>query len=103
MGASAMQGMPHLAGTAVPAAQRNYLQALQTAVTELGVYVGRLYIGAVIEHSAFHAQQLTAKAAGQPVMDMPIVDPAHLADTLWNMQSTQQEHEALYPPNLFER
>jgi short-subunit dehydrogenase len=99
--ASAVQGMPQLAGTAVLAAQRNYLQALQAKVTEQGVYVGRLYIGAVIEHSAFHAQQETAKAAGQPVLDMPVVDPAHLADLLWTMQSAKHEHEVLYPQNLF--
>jgi short-subunit dehydrogenase len=98
--ASAVQGMPNLAGTAVLAAQRNYLQALQAKVTEQGVYVGRLYIGAVIEHSAFHTQQEAARAASQPVMDMPVVDPAHLADLLWTMQSAKDEHEVLYPKDL---
>lgn len=101
--ASALQGMPQLAGTAVLAAQRNYLQALQAKASEQGVFVGRLYIGAVIENSAFHAQQQTAKAAGQPVMDMPVVDPAQLADVLWTMQSAKGEHEILYPKNLFDR
>jgi len=101
--ASAVQGMPNLAGTAVLAAQRNYLQALQAKVTDQGVYVGRLYIGAVIEHSAFHAQQEAARAAGQPVMDMPVVDPAHLADLLWTMQSANDEHEVLYPKDLLAR
>jgi short-subunit dehydrogenase len=101
--ASAVQGMPNLAGTAVLAAQRNYLQALQAKVTEQGVYVGRLYIGAVIQHSAFHAQQEAARAAGQPVMDMPVVDPAHLADLLWTMQSAKDEHEVLYSKDLLAR
>jgi len=101
--ASAVQGMPNLAGTAVLAAQRNYLQALQAKVTDQGVYVGRLYIGAVIEHSAFHTQQVAARAAGQPVMDMPVVDPAHLTDLLWTMQSANDEHEVLYPKDLLAR
>ncbi|MCO5973865.1 SDR family NAD(P)-dependent oxidoreductase [Actinoallomurus soli] len=103
MAAGAVQGMPQLSGTAVLAAQRNYLQALQAEVTEQGVHVGRLYIGAVIEHSAFHQQQETARATGQPVLDMPVVDPDQLADLLWSMQSSTHEHEVLHPKDLFDR
>jgi short-subunit dehydrogenase len=102
-GASAVQGMPHIAGGVALAAQRNYLQALQAQVTEQGVYVGRLYIGAAIEHSAFHTQREAAKAAGSPVPEMPTVDPAHLADLLWTMQTTKREHEALHPQGLLDR
>lgn len=30
-----------------------------------------------------------AKAAGEPVWEMPTVDPEHLADLLWTMHSTK--------------
>lgn len=98
---SAVVGMPQLSATAVLGAQRNYLQALQAAVAGQHVYVGRLYIGATIEHSAFHAQQEAARAAGQPVIDLPVVDPAHLADLLWDMQAAREAHEVTYPADLF--
>jgi short-subunit dehydrogenase len=99
---SAIVGMPQLSATAVLGAQRNYLQALQAAVTDQHIYVGRLYIGATIERSAFHLQQEAARAAGQPVIDLPTVDPAHLADLLWDMQAKQDTHEVTYPADLFE-
>lgn len=102
-GASAIRGMPHIAGGAALAAQRNYLQALQAQVTDQGIYIARLYIGAVIEHSAFHTQRQTAKAAGTPVQEIPTVDPTHLADLLWTMHHTKRDHEALYPTGLFDR
>jgi short-subunit dehydrogenase len=103
MAAGAVQGMPQLSGTAVLATQRNYLQALQAEVGEQGVHVGRLYIGAVIEHSAFHQQQEDARSAGRPVVDLPVVNPDQLADVLWNMQSSAGEHEVIYPNDLFGR
>ncbi|TWE11770.1 SDR family NAD(P)-dependent oxidoreductase [Rudaeicoccus suwonensis] len=100
---SAVIGMPQLSATAVLGAQRNYLQALQAAVTDEHVYVGRLYIGATISNSAFHTQQETARAAGQPVIDLPVVDSAELADLLWNMHTNQHTHEVTYPADLFDR
>lgn len=79
------------------AAQRNYLQALHAEVAEKGVYVGMLYIGAAIKNSAFHAEMEKDKAAGNPVWEMPAVDPEHLADLLWTMHSTKGQREAIYP------
>lgn len=52
------------------AAQRNYLQSLHAEVADKGVYVGRLYIGAAIEKSAFHTEMEKAKAAGDLVWEM---------------------------------
>lgn len=92
--------LPQLSAAAGLATQRNYLQALQAAVTERGIYVGRLYVGATIEQSAFHTQQEAARAAGQPTIDLPTVDPAHLADLLWNMHNKADTHETIYPPGL---
>jgi hypothetical protein len=56
-----------------------------------------LYIGAAIENSAFHTQMEKAKAAGEPVWEMPVVAPAHLAGMLWNMHQTRDQAEASYP------
>ena len=97
-GGSTVQGLPHMSGPSpAQAAQRNYLQALHAEVAEKGVYVGMLYIGAAIEHSAFHAEMEEGKAAGDPVWEMPTVDPEHLADLLWTMHRTRGRSEATYP------
>jgi short-subunit dehydrogenase len=102
-GASAVHGMPNIAGGFALAAQRNYLQALHAAVAAQGVYVGGLYIGAAIEHSVFHAQREAARAAGASVPEMPTADPHHLADLLWTMHHTKSQPEATYPEGLFSR
>jgi short-subunit dehydrogenase len=103
-GASSVQGPPNLSGPGpAQAAQRNYLQSLHGEVAEKGVYVGMLYIGAAIEHSAFHTELEKAKAAGEPVWEMPIADPDHLADLLWTMHQTKGQREATYPEHLFGR
>jgi hypothetical protein len=65
------------------------------------VYVGGLYIGAVIERSAFHARREAARSAGAPVRDLPTVDPAHLADLPWTMHRTRSPTDATYPADLF--
>jgi len=97
-GASSVQGLPYMSGPGpAQAAQRNYLQSLNTEVVGKGVFVGMLYIGAAIENSAFHTEMEKAKAAGDPVWEMPTIDPAHLADLLWNMHSTKDRAEAFYP------
>jgi short-subunit dehydrogenase len=103
-GASAVQGPPNMSGPGpAQAAQRNYLQSLHAEVADQGVYVGRLYIGAVIENSAFHTQTETAKAAGAPIPEWTTANPAHLADLLWAMHHTKDQQEAIYPENFFDR
>ena len=97
-GGSTVQGLPHMSGPSpAQAAQRNYLQALHAEVAGKGVYVGMLYIGAAIKNSAFHAEMEQAKAAGDPVWEMPAVDPEHLASLLWTMHRTKGQPEAIYP------
>ena len=98
-GAITTHPQPRLSGP-VPAqaAQRNYLQSLHAEVADKGVYVGMLYIGAIIENSAFHASLLDEEAAGTPIPEWePTVNPAHLADLLWNMHHAKAEPEARYP------
>jgi NAD(P)-dependent dehydrogenase (short-subunit alcohol dehydrogenase family) len=98
-GGSTVQGLPNMSGPSpAQAAQRNYLQALHAEVAGKGVYVGMLYIGAAIENSAFHTEMEKAKAAGDPVWEMPTVDPEHLAELLWTMHLTKEPREAIYPP-----
>jgi short-subunit dehydrogenase len=83
-GASTVHGLPHTSGPGpAQAAQRNYLQSLHTEVADKGVYVGMLYIGALIENSAFHAQTEEAKTAGVSRDWGPTVSPDHLAGVLW--------------------
>jgi short-subunit dehydrogenase len=97
-GGSTVRGLPNMSGPSpAQAAQRNYLQALHAEVAEKGVYVGMLYIGAAIRNSAFHAGLEKAKAAGDPVWEMPTVDPGHLADLLWTMHRRKGQQEVIYP------
>ncbi len=101
-GASALQGRPDIAGAFALAAQRNYLQSLHAAVADKGVYVGGLYIGAAIEHSAFYIRHEAAKAAGADVPDFPTVDPHYLADLLWTMHHDKDRPEMIYPDKPFD-
>jgi short-subunit dehydrogenase len=97
-GGSTVQGLPNMSGPSpAQAAQRNYLQALHAEVAEKGVYVGMLYVGAAIKNSAFHAEMEKAKAAGDPVWEMPTVEPEHLADLLWTMHGTRGQREVVFP------
>jgi short-subunit dehydrogenase len=97
-GASAVRGLPNISGPGpAQAAQRNYLQSLHAEIAVKGVYVGMLYIGAIIENSDFHTQNERAKRAGAGRAWGPTVDPAHLADLLWNMHSTKSAAETIYP------
>jgi short-subunit dehydrogenase len=98
-GASTTHGLPNMSGPGpAQAAQRNYLQSLHTEVAGRGVYVGMLYIGAIIEQSAFHAWLEQAKASGAETRNWgPTVAPARLADLLWNMQAAKAPAEATWP------
>jgi short-subunit dehydrogenase len=97
-GASTVQGRPSLSGPGpAQAAQRNYLQSLHAEVASKGIYVGMLYIGAIIENSAFHTW-LTTTPGGRGGRDWgPTVSPGHLADLLWNMHNSKGPAEANYP------
>jgi short-subunit dehydrogenase len=97
-GASTLHGLPNMSGSGpAQAAQHNYLQSLHTEMADKGVYVGMLYIGAVIENSAFHTYTQEADAAGTGRYWGPTVSPDHLADLLWNMHNTNGESEIKYP------
>lgn len=97
-GASTVHGLPDMSGPGpAQAAQRNFLQSLSAEVADKGVYVGMLYIGAIIENSAFHAHVEESTAAGTGRDWGPTVSPAYLADLLWEMQSAKAHPELMYP------
>ena len=98
-GGSTVHGLPNMSGPGpAQAAQRNYLQSLHTEVADKGVYVGMLYVGAIIEDSAFHTWLQNAKATGAETRDWgPSVAPAHLADLLRDMHAASSPSEAHYP------
>jgi short-subunit dehydrogenase len=97
-GGTTVRGLPNISGPGpAQAAQRNYLQSLHAEMAGKGVYVGMLYIGAVIEGSAFHTYTEQSRAAGTGRDWGPTVHPAHLADLLWSMHSTRDEPEAIFP------
>ena len=91
-GASSVRGLPHMSGPGpAQAAQRNYLQSLHAEVRDQGIYVGMLYVGAVIEDSAFHTWTTTPEGAGRNWG--PTVKPDDLADLLWNMHSRTEPRQ----------
>jgi short-subunit dehydrogenase len=98
-GASTTHGLPNMSGPGpAQAAQRNYLQSLSAEVAGQGVYVGMLYVGAIIEDSAFHAWLTHAKATGAETRDWgPTVAPDHLAGLLRDLHTARAEEEAVYP------
>jgi short-subunit dehydrogenase len=102
-GASTLRGQPNMSGPGpAQAAQRNYLQSLHAEVARKGVYVGMLYIGAIIENSAFHAWTTTPGVRGARDWG-PTVSPAHLADMLWTMHRSKDPAEASYPEAILNR
>lgn len=94
-GATALTGTPRMSGPGpAMAAQRNWLQALGKELAPQGVFVGRMYISALIKHSAIH-QQL--EAAGKKVPSIGLADPDQLADRLFQMHQKGRPHEATAP------
>jgi short-subunit dehydrogenase len=101
-GASTLRGLPNMSGPGpAQAAQRNYLQSLHAEVASKGIYVGMLYIGAVIEHSAFHTWTTTPDGAARAWG--PTVDPEQLAGLLWTMHAARGPAEAAYPEGILDR
>ena len=101
-GASTLRGLPAMSGPGpAQAAQRNYLQSLHAEVAGRGIYVGMLYIGAIIEHSAFHTW---TASGGSSTRDWgPTVDPRHLADLLWTMHTAKGPPEAAFHEAILSR
>jgi short-subunit dehydrogenase len=103
-GASAIRGWAGMSGWPVAlGAQRHYLQSLAAELAGTGIYVGMLYIGALILGSAAEAAHRAAEAAGEPVPDWQAVDPGGLADLLWTMHAGRDRLETVVPEELVDR
>lgn len=95
-GATALTGRPQMSGPGpAMAAQRNYLQSLEKEVGDRGVFVGRLYIAALIKGSAIDLAM--QQAGGKPLPAAALIDPDTLADRLWKMHHAGRPHEAVAP------
>lgn len=94
-GASAIQAPPQMSGPGpAMAATRNYLQTLHAEVADRGVYVGALFIAAMIKNSAAYAE--AAKWGGGDG-GFPVADPDELADILWRLHLERDRFERVHP------
>lgn len=98
-GATALAGRPGMSGPGpAMAAQRNYLQGLAKEVADGGVFVGRLYVSALIKNSAIDQAMQQARAdGGKALPAAALIDPDRLADKLWAMHQNRRPHEAISP------
>ncbi|MGW7534730.1 SDR family NAD(P)-dependent oxidoreductase [Amycolatopsis sp. NPDC054798] len=93
---SATQPAPGLSGIGpAMAATRNYLQSLAAEIEPDGVHAATLQIGALIEGSAVHAALLSGAIA--PNVDFPQIDPAGIAETLWEMHTKRDATDLQVP------
>ena len=93
--ASAIAAPPAMSGAVAPAlaATRNWLQSLHDEVAADGVYVGALFVAAMIEGSAAWEQVRRMPGAES----FPRVRAEDLADRLWDMASARDVFEAVLP------
>lgn len=99
-GYSAAEPMPNLAGLGtVMASTRNYLHGLHAEVADQGIYIGTLTIASLIDGSEVSAKAAVAfdKHGGPQV---PVADPAELADIYWQMVSRRDRVERFHPEGL---
>jgi short-subunit dehydrogenase len=93
-GATAIQAPPTMSGPApAVAAARNYLQTLNAEVSTRGVYVGALFVSAMIAGSAAHAEASKWDVEGR----FPVVDPDDLGDILWQLHTDRSAFERSHP------
>lgn len=100
-GPTAVEPMPYMSGLGpVMAATRNYVYSLHGELADKGVYAGTLVVGAVIARSAGHQAILAGDLEFDlpPGLELPVVDPADLADRYWNLFTKRDRVEEIYPP-----
>ncbi|MFD2468547.1 SDR family NAD(P)-dependent oxidoreductase [Amycolatopsis silviterrae] len=93
---SATQPAPVLSGIGpAMAATRNYIQSLAAEISLDGVHAATLQIGAMIKGSAVHAALLSG--AIEPHPEFPDIDPADIAETLWEMHAKRDASDRQLP------
>ncbi|WP_275293897.1 SDR family NAD(P)-dependent oxidoreductase [Amycolatopsis sp. La24] len=93
---SATQPAPVLSGIGpAMAATRNYIQSLSAEISPHGVHAATLQIGAMIRGSAVHSALLSG--ALEPNTEFPEIDPADIAETLWEMHAKRDASDLQLP------
>ncbi|MFJ3800026.1 SDR family NAD(P)-dependent oxidoreductase [Streptomyces sp. NPDC090088] len=93
----AIQTAPGLTGPVGPAlaATRNWLQSLHTEVAPAGVYVGALYVAAMIDGSDLW-EQVRAMSL-EAAQSYRLVSGDELAEALWQMHTDRNAFEQVLP------
>lgn len=99
LGGTAQIGFPFLSGIGpAMAAGRNYLQSLQKELVPENIKVGLITITAVIRNSAIHKSLTAENGASLPEgLEVPEVDPDHLAALLEDALNDTERLEASFP------
>ncbi|WP_371182048.1 SDR family NAD(P)-dependent oxidoreductase [Xanthomonas sacchari] len=101
LGGSASVGLPFMSGPGPAlAGARNYAYSLHGELAGEGIYVGMLTLSAVIRHSGWHAgiQSGAIRMDLPPDFQIPEVEPAALADLLYDAAQSRRVAEIVYPP-----
>jgi NADP-dependent 3-hydroxy acid dehydrogenase YdfG len=98
-GASAVHPLPGISGTgAIMAAARSYLYSLNAGLAGTGVYAATLAIAGLISGSEIGATLSDSPSdADSLAAHLPVIDPAALADQYWDMYTTRDRVEVVYP------
>ncbi|WP_405059735.1 SDR family NAD(P)-dependent oxidoreductase [Kribbella sp. NBC_01505] len=95
-GASAVHSPPGMSGVGpVMAAARHWIHTLHAELTGTGVYAGTLTVAAGIRDTRAYAN---AVAANPGFAGIQTVAAADLAELYWEMFSSRNEPERIYPP-----
>ncbi|MGV9298715.1 MULTISPECIES: SDR family NAD(P)-dependent oxidoreductase [Amycolatopsis] len=93
---SATRPAPVLSGIGpAMAATRNYIQSLAAEISSDGVHAATLQIGAMIRGSAVDAALRSGVV--EPNSEFPEIDPADIAETLWEMHVKRDTSDLQLP------
>ena len=97
-GGSASQGVPFMSGPApAQSAARNYLMSLHGELAQENIHVGMVTLSGVIQGSAYHSSVENGDSDAPTDFEMPLIDPAQLADQLWAVACGRGKVEYFFP------
>lgn len=100
LGGSAAIGLPFMSGPGPAlAAARNYLYSLHGELAPEGIHVGMLTLSAMIRNSGWEAGLKSGQIRMElpPGFQIPEVDPADLAQMIWDAREPGAAPELIYP------
>ncbi|GAA1691815.1 SDR family NAD(P)-dependent oxidoreductase [Fodinicola feengrottensis] len=93
-GVSAVRPVPALGNVGIAlGGLRQYVQNLNAAVADKGVYVGVIHVGGLIDRS--DASKIFEKHAPADIGPVPRVNPDELAETAWEMHANRDTFERI--------